>query len=484
VTRWRASSGALLFLALLALPLAAAPSEQDRADARQRFEQGIKLFRQGDHDGAIAQFTRAAELAPHAVIFYNLGLSFEALGRPVEAIDAMRRALAGPGTLSKQRIERAEKTIAEQSPLVAELEVVCGVAGATVRVQGIDRGKTPLPSPLRVKGGTLLVEVIAPAHLPSRQEVVVAGGQRKPVEVTLTANDAPLAHLMVKSKLPGAAVWVDGVKLATTPLASELVLAPGDHRVELRREGYRTTASSVTLGQASRGEITLEPEEDKVTIAEQGGTLSLELREPSSVVFIDGVSRGVDPDALRLAAGVHLLTIERDGFVPYTRRVTIPERGNERLRIALDPTPKTLADHRAKASALRIGGWVAVGIGSAASIASAILLGVTRRDADAANDAAAEITARCQTLTQANEQSCKADKAANDDLQASIDARNIAGYVGVGVGVAALGTGIGLLVAGPDPNKYDAPSSGESLALRLSTPTASPGFELALRGRF
>src|SRR5262249_26911286 len=136
-------SGALLLIAQPGEVRAQAPSgatrkADPRVEGRERFERGIDLFQQGDYPGGLAEIKRADELAPYAVVAYNLGLTYAALGRPVEAADAMARVLANPGSLSAERIERARAVQRDQTARIAELTVECSVEGATIDVDGVE----------------------------------------------------------------------------------------------------------------------------------------------------------------------------------------------------------------------------------------------------------------------------------------------------------------------------------------------------------
>ena len=60
----------------------------------------------------------------------------------------------------------------------------------------------------------------------------------------LTTSAAP-GWLVVSSK-PWGNVFVDGRAVGTTPLAS-VWLAPGAHRIEIRRDGFKPFLASVTI---------------------------------------------------------------------------------------------------------------------------------------------------------------------------------------------------------------------------------------------
>src|ERR1700727_2890609 len=82
-----------------ALAQAPAASEAVRQEARERFDRGLRLFNDGDNPGALAEFKRAFELIPNPLVLYNIGLVYSAMGRPVEAVDALDKVIASADAL-------------------------------------------------------------------------------------------------------------------------------------------------------------------------------------------------------------------------------------------------------------------------------------------------------------------------------------------------------------------------------------------------
>ena len=93
-----------LVVVLLAAPVtASAANDTDaRAEARTRFDRGLRLFDEGDSAGALAEFKRAHELVPNQLVLFNIGLVYAALARPVEATDALDRVLRDPAGLTRR----------------------------------------------------------------------------------------------------------------------------------------------------------------------------------------------------------------------------------------------------------------------------------------------------------------------------------------------------------------------------------------------
>src|SRR5262249_20671318 len=137
---------ALFVSSLLALSPSSSFAEDGKAEARDRFDRGLSLFNDGDNAGALAEFKRAYELVPNALVLYNIGLVYAQMGRPVEAVDTLDKLLANPGALNQEKLARAKKSRDDQAQRIAELSVVTNVPAA-IQIDNIELGKTPLTAP-------------------------------------------------------------------------------------------------------------------------------------------------------------------------------------------------------------------------------------------------------------------------------------------------------------------------------------------------
>lgn len=473
-----------------AVALAEPPADAAKVEARDRFDRGLKLFNDGDNAGALAEFKRAYELIPNSLVLYNIGLVYAAMNRPVDAVAALDEVLANPGPVAGERLERAKQVRGEQAQRIAEIAVTTNVP-ATVEVDNVEAGQTPLASPLKVASGTHVVGAIASGYAPLRKEVTVAGGQKAEVKLELVAMEGKVAHLSLESHLPGADVVIDDQPVAKTPLPQSLTLAPGTHKIELRREGYATARQDLTLGDGASAAITLEPEEDKKALSSVGGSLALDITEPQAVVRIDGKDRGVYGGAYRLAKGPHHVAIERGGFEPFERDVDVEAGRTTTVRIGLDPTPETRASYVGRAKSQRTWGWILTGAGALVGGGGAgwlVVNGKKKSDKQAAYDEAVDQQSNgrpsgpCQwnkapvnpgdSVTFATPEACNAQA---DDAKSALDdakKQDLFGWIGIGVGAASLVTGVVLLVTSDDPHKYDHKASDELGSGPTLVPTA------------
>jgi hypothetical protein len=425
------------------------PTSAALAEARMRFDLGIKLFNDGENAGALAEFDRAYHVVPNPLVLYNIGLVYAAMGRPVDSVAALDQVLAIPGSVTGDNLARARDTRAEQARRIAELAIVTNVP-AMVDVDGVTIGQSPLAAPLKVPGGLHRVGAVATGYAVVRKEVTVAGGATARVELVLLPLATTQAHATVHTHLPDAEVVVDGQPAGITPLAESLTLSPGSHTIELRREGYRAASTHVSLGEGASADVDLEPAEDAAVIRELGGALALDVSEPGTVVTVDGTSRGVYGQPLPLAPGLHKVLVEHGGFEATILDARVVAHRVSTLGIVLDPTPETRAayDHRrsfrhqlgigtAVAGAGVLAGSIAFIVWNANEVSSflgpynAALKAQTTKAPPNCDGRAGDQVTICNNIVDA-------------DYAPLRSAENLTpiGYLGLGVGVAAVTTGL------------------------------------------
>ena len=115
---------------------------------------------------------------------------------------------------------------------------------AKVIVDGEDKGNTPLAQPLKLPSGNHRVVFKNPDFLDTTLEVNIAKDQTVDKVVTLVA--LPSAYFKVTAS-PWADVYIDGKKIATTPIATPLQVKPGEHRVKLVNPGCEEWEETVNF---------------------------------------------------------------------------------------------------------------------------------------------------------------------------------------------------------------------------------------------
>jgi hypothetical protein len=483
-------AASLLFLgALVSADAHAEPPPPDamraaRAEARTRFDLGLKLFGDGDNAGALAEFERAYRLIPNPLVRFNIGLVYAAMGRPVDAVAALDEVLAAPGSMKADKLARAKEIRAQQAARIARLSVTTNVPAA-LELDGVAAGRTPLAAPLQASAGIHVIGAVATGYVALRREVTAAGGTTEEVALSLVPMERILAHATVRCRLPGASVFVDDHPAGTTPLAESLTLSPGPHVIEVRRDGYRPARREVSLGEGATAEVELSLEEDPVAVAESGGTVELDIREPNAQVVVDGVPRGLYTGALRLASGEHRFVVECGGFEPASVGVTVAAHQTRTVRVVLDPTPETRAayEHRRAwhhQTGLLVGGGGVALIG--ASIPFIVWNAGRVRSLtgpyNAAQAALVNSTApNCDFAAGPPNSPATCNQVRNNAYSALQSAQDLTpvGYVGLGLGIAATVTGAVLYFTAGRADRFPAHAASTQARLTWSvTPWGGP----------
>lgn len=469
-----------------------AQASDARAEARERFSRGVHLFENGDNNGALAEFKRANDLIPNRLVQFNIGLVYAAMNRPVEAVDTLDKVLQDANPLKPAQVARARAEKEEQEKRIGFLDFTTNVP-ATIEIDGIEAGATPLAAPLRVAAGRHVVDAVASGYLPARVEVIVAGQSHVSSTLELRPSEARLAHVEVHCPLPGAEIYVDGALVGQTPLRASVTTEPGERSVELRRPGYRTQKQVITLQDGARGELSFDPEVDPSV--SNGGRLRLVINEGDIFVTVDGRAHGVYRASISVPAGPHALRLERAGFEPLDRLVQVPSGGDIDIKVDLRPTPETREAYVQNARSYRRWAWTTL-------ISGAVVAGVSGGLAlwghSQISGAEHKLTTLQQSAVPRSQLGCdptfvlptQVDRCTQEisDAQNSLDNyRNLrlAGIIGAGVGVALVGVAAALFVWSPDSTRYDRQET-QFLSVRFvpSLSVSNDGAGLSVLGRF
>ncbi len=179
-------------------------------------------------------------------------------------------------------------------------------AGATVSIDGVDAGQTPLTA--EVLGGKHEVVVKLPAHKAWTKAIdVVARQDFAMPDISLEQADG---LVLLRSSPSNASVTVDGVYQGQTPI--ELTLAPdANHQLVFFLNGYQEASRQVrtSAAQESSVNVTLEPITSSVRISAIPADAEL---------FINGSAKGNANQNIALLAASQTIEIRREGFVPFT----------------------------------------------------------------------------------------------------------------------------------------------------------------------
>ncbi len=466
---------------------------EPRGEAAERFDRAIRLVNAGDLSGSLGEFQRAAAIAPSTIVFFDLGLVYAALHRPVDSARALERALAHPNELTPENLEKARQVLREQRELIGLVELTSNVSVGSVEVDNVEVAKLPLVRPLEVASGPRVIGIVSPGHAPARRELVIAGKTKAHLELSLVPIEGLLAHIALGCPVPAADVFVDGERVGKTPLDATVTVTPGAHTVEVRRPGYLSSTRTVSLQEGATASLVLTPRIDVASLAREGGYLSVHASETQAVLSVDGEEARVLSGPVRLPRGPHRLRLERGGFLPTERDADVQLATTTTVSVVFEPTPDTRAAYVTGAETQRFWSWFTLGAGAALA-AGGMTLALVEQHAlpDARQDLAAvragwewQGGGSCDhagDLDPEKKQACVAQLADAEARVSSLVAGRNAGWVVAGVGGATLVTGVILLVTGDDPHRYDRPPS--RLAWSVAPSVSGRGWTLSARGAF
>lgn len=183
---------------------------------------------------------------------------------------------------------------------------------ATIEIDGIDRGKTPLlitDLPL----GEYRVRVFKNAYLPKELQLKLK--DRTPIRIAsdLTADSAALT---IRSVPPGAYVNVNGIPHGTTPCTASSV-PKGESTITVSMDGYAPRNQTIRLSAGQEKEIS-------VSLLPLPSSLTVESVPPEARIYVDNQFKGKAPLALeQLDPGIYRIRAELPGHEPLARTVEL-----------------------------------------------------------------------------------------------------------------------------------------------------------------
>jgi tetratricopeptide (TPR) repeat protein len=175
-------------VSLLLLVAAAARAQAEDplwTEAKRLKDIAAESYRRGEYETALEYLEQAKRLYPSANLEYDLGLALTKLDRDAEAADAFELYLARAKDVPEPVRAAAVAQLGRIDARLGRLTVECGVAGASLLVDGKPRGATPLASPLRVAPGAHTLRLQLGGFQPAVQELSLAAGESRKVTIAL-----------------------------------------------------------------------------------------------------------------------------------------------------------------------------------------------------------------------------------------------------------------------------------------------------------
>lgn len=185
-------SGSLAVAAPAARPVEP-PVDATTLKARELVKRGTEEFGKQHWDAARDAYLAAWDLKQHFAIAANLAEVEMQLGRYREAADHWKFALTHLPPDDADRRANAEARLEECRSHLSVVRVSVSVAGAEVRLDGSELGRSPLTDEIWLEPGKHAIQAERAGYLTSSHELVASEGESRDVSLVLQVAPPPRA---------------------------------------------------------------------------------------------------------------------------------------------------------------------------------------------------------------------------------------------------------------------------------------------------
>ncbi len=233
-------------------------SESLSGVAKEHYENAKLLFENGDHAGALLKFQLAYDNSHDPRLLWNIAACEKQQRHYARMTLLIEQYLRDGGSLiNETERSNAQIVLDTLKPFVGELQLQVNEPGATVKIDDVEAGTTPVPT-LRVDMGTRKLRVSKSGFEDWNGTQNIAGGTTVSVAVELKA----IRHVgTLQVLLDGAyEVFVDGKRVGVGNWTGEL--PSGTHAVVIQGKGMLPYHSDVLISdkQTNSVRVSLRPE--------------------------------------------------------------------------------------------------------------------------------------------------------------------------------------------------------------------------------
>lgn len=205
------------------------------------------------------------------------------------------------------------------------LSIESSPSGATVYLDGEERGRTPYEAEVAV--GTYAIRIEQPLYRPTRAQLTLTP-EGKRLRVTL---DPDFGALIVTSEPSGAAITLNGEPTGKVTPHTFRQKPAGTYTVTLTQDLYRSAEQTVRLAAGATERVTH-------TLAPNFGALTVTSEPSGATVVLDGRSvQATTPTTVdRVPAGAHRVEARLARHHPAGATVTVTPGGHARTAMTLE----------------------------------------------------------------------------------------------------------------------------------------------------
>ncbi len=221
----------------------------------------------------------------------------------------------------REVVVREEKMVLDSG----SLEIKSEPAGASVIVNGVKRGVTPLALS-GIPKGTAVVKIEQDGYKDETREIRMNAGEKETLFLSLVALPGTL-HLL--SQPSGASFYVNGEPRGTAPLTIAN-LKPGTYEVRCEKEGFGVVEKTITL--ENGGSV-----REEFVLSNVMGRIEVRTLPGGADVYLDGkkvgVTKAVGEDEIsavfpieNVMEGEHQLVVRKEGYLDVSRTVRVQSK--------------------------------------------------------------------------------------------------------------------------------------------------------------
>jgi hypothetical protein len=363
----------IAFVAAVSPAWAQSPEALKKAQAS--FDQAQTDYLQGKYDEAAQGFQEAYSARPFPQFLYNVGASFHMKGKKTSDVPSYQKAVEfykkylqeEPTASDKAKVEKAIGVLEAEIKRLQDLAAQgtgggSGSGSAAAPVQA--SAEVQQLGDVKVRG--LVVIVTEPQNatiylddkkkgkfaetpwsgsIDGEHKLIIEKRGYKPVETTIAADPTKLIQVVsvmsqedylgwveVTSNVPGADIYIDDKSIGAvgkTPLVPGQNIKPGKHTFWITAEGYDEYSETIDIapGETKAVKATLKGSPvGKLTVTGMG--------IEDSRISIDGQTACEPGPCLKnVPEGPHTITVSRDGFKTYSRRIVIAPKTETTIKV-------------------------------------------------------------------------------------------------------------------------------------------------------
>jgi PKD repeat protein len=245
-------------------------------------------------------------------------------------------------------------TVQQSQPTTGSLSVSSNPSGASVYVDTVYQGTTPVIIP-QLAPGSHTVLLTLTGYTDYDTTVNVYAGQTPLINHPFTQSQPSqtTGSLQVSTTPSGATIILDGNNKGQTP-ATLSDLSTGDHTVKLTRSGYwdssqtvhidaeKTTPLDITLVSSTQPAPSLTENVPTLSQPGTGGSVIITSNPPGANVYLDGKSSGTTPVTLQnVNPGTRTILLTMQGYSDASRTIEVTAGSQNQISVDLIGGKKT-----------------------------------------------------------------------------------------------------------------------------------------------